>query len=226
MGYTLSCNYVFYSCLGKVDLWFNLVQTIFQHSSATLHSPSWDQAPTLDKNQQPRLWALGYSLAVTGLGKLSGIRCKGFKIWNPKALNQNFQEVHTEHELQSYKDFKKFSVWWHNVDTYVIRSPNKKTHGRLTRTENNVWGYNFNFSGCPNGMKGLSQGRSSYESQDVLYRQILGNVPPMPVIHGAGKQRKFGISVWGPLSPFQSQHIHAQDPVTLGKFLAILHCSL
>lgn len=45
------------------------------------------------------------------------------------------------------------------------------------------------------GKKGFGQGRrNGCESQDVLSRWVLGNLPPMPVPQGTGKWRKSGIS--------------------------------
>lgn len=119
---------------------------------------------------------------MTGLGKLPHSRSERFQNMKPQALDQSFRQVHAERELQSCKDFKKFPVWWYNVDTYVIRSPQKMTHRGPTKAENKVWGCSLNFGGCPDGKKGFGQGRrNDCESQDVLSRWVLGNLPPMPV---------------------------------------------
>lgn len=76
-------------------------------------------------------------------------------------------------------------------------------------------------------MRGLRQGRrSSSESQEVLSRRALGNVPPMPVTHEARKWRKSGISLGSPLVSFVIPAINAEYPVTLEKFLDTLGCAL
>lgn len=179
----IECNCVFYSCLGKADLWFNLVQVIFQHSTAALHPPDYSLAGVRPyPGCKSAAWALSDIAQPSQVWEnFLMVGWKGFKR-ETQALDQNFQQVHAERELQSRKDFKEFPVWWHIVDIYIIRSPKKMTHMGPTRTENKVWGCSLNFGGCANGMKGFRQGRrNGYESQDVLSRWALGNVPPMPV---------------------------------------------
>lgn len=87
------------------------------------------------------------------------------------------------------------------VSTYVIRCPNNMTHGGggggAQRDRKQSLGLQPQLQWLS---KWFRQGRrNDGESRDVLCRWALGNIPPMPVPHEAGKWRKSDTSLRSPL---------------------------
>lgn len=150
-------NCVFYACLGKADLWFDLAQAIFQHCTGALRPLTTAQLePGLGPGWQPTDWTPEHGVAVTGLGRCSW-REKGFKRWSPKASDQNLRQAHTGGESQP-EDFTGFPFWWH-ADTSSGLPIRWHTGVRHEDRKPETWGYNPDLSNCPNETKGRTSGK-------------------------------------------------------------------